>query len=61
MRCADVAVEEKEEDVVVAVEVERAVAGGARGTTTGQLPFLSRWRALASGNFTTVPNWVPFR
>ena len=41
MRCADVAVEEKEEDVVVAVEVERAVAGGARGTMTGQLPFFS--------------------
>jgi len=35
VRCADVVVEEKEEDEVVAVEVERAVAGGARGTTTG--------------------------
>ena len=42
MRCADVVVEEKEEDEVVAVEVERAVAGGARGTTTGRLPFFSR-------------------
>ena len=36
-RCADVAVEEKEVVVVAAVEVERAVAGVARGTMTGQL------------------------
>ena len=35
-RCADVAVEEKEAVVVVAVEVERAAAGVARGTMTGQ-------------------------
>jgi len=36
-RCADVAVEEKEVVVVVAVEVERAAAGVARGTMTGSL------------------------
>jgi len=35
VRCADVVVEEKEVVVVVAVEVERAVAGVARGTMTG--------------------------
>merc|ERR1719150_3622967 len=34
-RCADVAVEEKEVVVVVAVEVERVVAGAERGTMTG--------------------------
>ena len=36
-RCAVVAVEEKEVAVVVAVEVERVVAGAERGTMTGQL------------------------
>lgn len=34
-RCAVVAVEEKEVAVVVAVEVERVVAGAERGTMTG--------------------------
>ena len=36
MRCADVVVVEKEEDVAPDVEVERAAAGGARGTMTGK-------------------------
>ena len=37
VRCVDVAVEEKEVVAVAAVEVEKAAAGVARGTMTGQL------------------------
>merc|ERR1719391_655110 len=37
VRCADVAVEEKEVAAVVAVEVEKAAAGAERGTMTGSL------------------------
>ena len=37
VRCVDVAVEEKEVVAVAAVEVEKAAAGAARGTMTGQL------------------------